>query len=295
MPTNSSNSSNVVTHEDVTLTSSPHALIQESPKIFWLITLKAKDISNSSIRSWIEMHCESAVWQLEQGSNSDYLHYQLSLKLKKKNRLSWLKNHFCKIAHCEFSENIEKCFNYCQKNESRIAGPFYYPAPISTIVDPMDGLIYHDWQITILNIINKTPDNRTIHWFWEAKGNIGKTSFCKHLVLTRDATYVLGKKADIYYAINNNINILLIDIPRTIEGKIDYLYEILESVKNGMIFSGKYESKTKIFNPPHVIVFSNFPPNQSMLSADRWAIYDLNISESTSSPREIFNPLDADF
>lgn len=289
----SSNSSNVDTQEEVTLNPSPPAKKQGTMRLQWIITLKAKDISNSSIRSWVETHCKNAVWQLERGDESGYIHYQMTINLKVKNRLSWLTSHFSKIAHCEWVKSHDKAYEYSQKCETRIAGPYYYPAPLTSVKDPLEGKDYRPWQQNIINIISDEPDERTIHWFWEHVGNIGKTSFCKHLVITRDATYVLGKKADIYYAINNNIKLLLIDIPRTIEGKIDYLYEILECVKNGMIFSGKYESKTKVFNAPHVIVFANFPPNIEMLSKDRWNIHNLN--PIAPEQTEDFNPLDADF
>ena len=36
-----------------------------------------------------------------------------------------------------------------------------------------------------------------------------------------------------------------------------------------------YESKMKVFDPPHVICFANFEPKREAMSADRWAIVDL--------------------
>jgi hypothetical protein len=35
-------------------------------------------------------------------------------------------------------------------------------------------------------------------------------------------------------------------------------YEVIESVKNGIMFSGKYESCSKTFDFPHVVIFANF-------------------------------------
>ena len=49
----------------------------------------------------------------------------------------------------------------------------------------------------------------------------------------------------------------------------------MESIKNGRVFSAKYESKMKVFDPPHVICFANFEPKREAMSADRWAIVDL--------------------
>lgn len=52
--------------------------------------------------------------------------------------------------------------------------------------------------------------------------------------------------------------------------------KIIEQIKNGIYFSGKYESQMKYDKPPHVVVFSNTMPDQSKLSADRWNIVFLD-------------------
>ena len=45
-------------------------------------------------------------------------------------------------------------------------------------------------------------------------------------------------------------------------------YEALESLKNGAMFSPKYESKSKVYDMPHVIVFANWQPDRIGLSID---------------------------
>ena len=35
----------------------------------------------------------------------------------------------------------------------------------------------------VVDILKTEPDERTIHWFWEPKGNVGKTTLCKWLVV----------------------------------------------------------------------------------------------------------------
>ena len=49
----------------------------------------------------------------------------------------------------------------------------------------------------------------------------------------------------------------------------------IESIKNGLVFSGKYEGAQLIFNRPHVICFSNSLPDTTMMSADRWKIVNI--------------------
>ena len=47
-------------------------------------------------------------------------------------------------------------------------------------------------------------------------------------------------------------------------------YEVLESIKNGVLFSSKYDFKVKEFQVPHFIVLANFAPDESKLFYDRW-------------------------
>lgn len=242
---------------------------RDSSKKTWIITLNGSN-GSYSLKGWIQTHCEKAVWQVEKGNETGYIHIQLTMTLKVKQRLSWLKNHFSKEAHCEVVRNEDAAFDYTQKSDTRVEGPFYWPNPIISVKDPLEGKTLKTWQAEILEIIKGDPDNRTVHWYWEETGNVGKTALCKHLVLKHGANYVLGKKNDIYHALDSNLRVLLIDIPRTSQEFTPY--EVIEAVKNGMIFSGKYESRTKVFDSPHVFVFANFYPEKHRLSEDRWHI-----------------------
>jgi len=59
-----------------------------------------------------------------------------------------------------------------------------------------------------------------------------------------------------------------VDVPRS---KGEHLqYSFLECVKDGLLFSTKYESVMKQFDPPHVFVFMNEEPDQKALSEDRY-------------------------
>lgn len=69
-------------------------------------------------------------------------------------------------------------------------------------------------------------------------------------------------------------SIFLFDIPR---GQMTYLqYSVLESMKDRMIFSPKYESSFKILrSTPHVIVFSNEAPDMNAMSTDRFKVINV--------------------
>ncbi len=132
------------------------------------------------------------------------------------------------------------------------------------------------WQQQILNILKEEPDPRKIHWFYEPTGNTGKSFLCKYIALKYECIICEGKKNDIFNQVNIAIEaektpkIILLDIPRTSQEYVNYA--ALEQLKNGLMYSGKYEGGQCIFPEPHVIAFNNVKPNKEALSEDRWEI-----------------------
>lgn len=164
-------------------------------------------------------------------------------------------------------------YRYCTKDNRFIASGF--PKPVRTITE------LRPWQSRIVELIKTEPDERKIYWYWEETGNVGKTALCKYLHVHHNAIFCAsGKEGDILYHIMNSgiaerdPGIVIYDIPRSHQGHISY--SALEQVKNGMVFSPKYESGSLVFNPPHIVIFANFPPVfPERLSADRWVITKL--------------------
>lgn len=164
----------------------------------------------------------------------------------------------------------EQNFVYCSKGNNIRQNIKIVPT------DPLNDKTLYEWQKKVLDIVEQKPDERTIHWFWEPEGCSGKTSLVKHLVIKKDALIVGGKGNDIKYAVSEFVNegnqpkIILLNLTRSME---EYLsYESLEAVKDGIFFSGKYESKQCVYDCPHVICFANFEPAKEKLSLDRWNI-----------------------
>lgn len=251
---------------------------RDNGKKHWMITLKTGNKYNGSngsyLRKWLEEFTSEAVWQVEVGDESGYEHIQLTFRLKVKQRLSWLKNHFHKQAHCEVVNNGDAAFDYCQKSETRLHGPFYWPEPVSNgVEDPLEGKTLYNWQQEIIDIFNGPVDARKIYWFWEPNGNVGKSDFCLHCVLNHDAVVYDSGKKDILFAHKNQTKIIF-DLSRTQEGFVSY--DAMESLKKGFCFSGKYESGMKVFPKPHIVVFANWEPDTSKLSMDRWDIRRIN-------------------
>lgn len=180
------------------------------------------------------------------------------------------RGHYAKLIGT-FEQNVA----YCSKLDTRTGREWSkgLPKPIKIIEN------LRPWQSEIEKLILSEPDDRTIHWFWDSAGNIGKSSFVKYCVVKHKVLFCDGgKKADLINLVFNqdmdNTNCVIWDLPRSSKGNISYA--TLEAVKNGMVCNTKYETGVKVFNPPHIIVFANFPPDEpDQLSDDRWNIIEL--------------------
>jgi len=130
------------------------------------------------------------------------------------------------------------------------------------ILEPRDG-----FQRQLLEIIEGEVDPRAIHWVYDRVGNNGKTYFSKFLVDSKGAFYTNGgKSVDLAYAYQGE-GIVIFDYVRDSEEYVGY--GVIEQLKNGIAMSTKYESITKRFNIPHVIVMANFRPAMGKFSDDR--------------------------
>lgn len=240
---------------------------RETAKINWSFTWNNyTDDDYSNLIDLLNEHEAKYIVGKEIGSNGTphlqgYIHWQ------KKRRLTELKKINSKI-HWEPSKKCEAAnIKYCSKEGNYVISGFDEPEKLDCLKD--DEL--YEWQKNILKILKDKPDNRTIHWIWEPVGKTGKTQFSKYLCIKHKAVYIKGKKNDILYAVaEQKSSIYIIDLSRTMEDHVPY--EAIEDVKNGIFFSGKYESKQIIRNSPHIIIFANFEPDKYKLSLDRWKI-----------------------
>lgn len=133
------------------------------------------------------------------------------------------------------------------------------------------------WQQSLNASLNLPPDDRTIFFVVDRRGNSGKSWFAHYYASLHDNAQVMlpGKRVDMAYALDCTIRVLFIDAPRSKQG--EYIqYDFLEDVKNGYVFSPKYESRLKQLSKVHVVVMMNESPDMTKLSADRYRIIDLD-------------------
>jgi len=228
----------------------------------------------SKLIEFFKIYCEKYVLGDEIGEEGTP-HLQGAFVLIKKDRFESI---FKKLGFtCHLSKmngNWKQNVTYCTKEK-----PILNHSPD---IDDMelkclkDEDLY-DWQKKILDLINSEPDDRTINWFWENKGNVGKSCFTRYLAIKHNACIIQkGKYSDIMNHVytTKNLRIFIIDVPRNSGNNVSY--NAIESIKSGMIFNSKYETGQKIINSPHIIVFANLPPDTSKLSEDRWNVIEIN-------------------
>jgi len=217
---------------------------------------------------------EAYAMQEETGEKKGTTHLQGVLKFKTQVSFTTLLKVDKKI-HWERCKDWKASVAYCTKIETR-SGKVWTAGVPEPLKDPLEGKALYPYQQEIIDMIKGEPDDRKIYWYWEATGCTGKTSLCKHLAMRYGAMYVSGKANDVKFAIAEKEvapKIVLWDIPRCSK---DYLsWEAIESVKNGIFFAGKYESKQVMYNAPHLIIFANFPPDVRTLSMDRWEVREI--------------------
>jgi len=183
----------------------------------------------------------------------------------------------CKNIHFESAKGTrDENKVYCSK-EGNVVLAFGFPEEIRVIS------VLRPWQQEIVDIIQEQPDDRTVRWYYETVGGIGKSALVKLLCHTYGAILCNGKSADMKYSIvkykeekNMFPKIVIFDVPRS---SLEYVsYQGIEEIKNGCFFSTKYESSMVVMNSPHVLIFANEHPHMEKLSKDRWIITDLSIA-----------------
>jgi len=217
-------------------------------------------------------------------------HLQGYIYVKQKIRFTTLKN-LCNRLHLEIARGSpEDSLKYCSKDgnfETNIkikisSDDFIKQVEQEVFDDEYKNVVWKPWQKQILDIIETKPDNRTIHWYYENEGNTGKSFLTKYISLKYNVIIADGKKDNIFNQVNVMMReqqqipaVIILDVPRRNQGYVSY--GVLEQLKNGMIYSGKYEGGRCIFKSPHVIVFSNSLPDTSEMSADRWHIVNIAV------------------
>ena len=266
-------------------------------------------LTQQALLAYLQRRFVAFACQLERGARTGHAHYQLVVKTVPKKTRARMVAEWC-AAFPHLAAHVRRVgdeggdggedradgaewycepqtmrgghrYAYALKPDTRIGGPWTkqvaMPPPPVKVLDPAE---MHMWQRALVRTLTAEPDDRTIHWYWEATGGSGKSVFCKYLCHTMGALLCSGKATDMKYLIvqyqkrkKTFPRLVLFDVPRTNAGFIDY--QGLEEVKNGCFASTKYECAMVTMNCPHVVVFANVAPDRTKLSADRWHVVEI--------------------
>lgn len=181
--------------------------------------------------------------------------------------------------HIERTRDVTRSVKYSTDPEKRsgrvFAKGFTVQASNLRLVEE-DNL--YVWQRDLLGELAGVPDKRAILWYFDYQGGCGKTELCRYLVAKLDAVLYLTSASgkDLVHQVvkaKNDPRIVVMNLPRSAEGK--FSYASIESIKDGLVFSGKYEGGYRLYPHPHLVIFSNWRPDETQLSLDRWRIREL--------------------
>lgn len=239
-----------------------------------------------------DKHAKEYIFEEEVGENGTP-HLQGAVQFKSRVRFTFVVKLFP-----DWGMHWEKCkrswktnVQYCTKDgdwskiHGNIAAAYRYSPGEKAVLDMFYADVqWKPWQQRIIDIVDGPKDPRKIWWFWEETGNVGKTYLARWLAINYRCQIGNGKKADVFNGIAKAMEanpkawpqLILLDIPRSM---LEYInYGAIEEMKNGFLYSGKYEGAQLIFPPPHVVVFSNEAPDKGKLSADRWRVRHLVVN-----------------
>ena len=255
------------------------------------------------------------VYQLETHENSkeeNKQHYQCCLRTfirtRKDTLLRKLSENLSHPVDYIRVENVkgtwQQAVMYCSKTETKAAETEMSPSVRATqevtyYQQDVRILNYskerYPWQNRLLSLLFdddnvegspprkiRIPDDRTIIWISDPVGNSGKSKLVKYIAannpLATKISFGTANQLRSSIIAQGPKKLYFIDIPRTI-GKDDSLNDVLsvcEELKNAYVTSSFYGNHTQLlFDPPHVVIFSNAECPIHKLSGDRWETYTI--------------------
>lgn len=219
------------------------------------------------------------VYQLERGEEGT-LHVQFYVRWENAKSFEQAKDAMGSRCHIEVCHKSKAAQDYCSKMDTRV-GPCYTNLDRiekKLMPNPLSGKEMYRWENDLVAELGGDADERKVIWYVDPIGGAGKTTFLKYLYFRYGQELLIagGKRSDICYMALQAVKSCTprICVANLTRAEKEYVsYSGLESLKDGVIVSTKYESKTIVLTRcVHVVVFANYEPDVSKLSADRWSI-----------------------
>lgn len=262
----------------------------------WDFRCGQETISVEELKEFFRKWAKKWVFQLERGEQTGYIHFQGRFSLSKKKRKSELMSVFQaeQIEVPEYLEPTSKqvaekdCYFYPMKPETRVIGPYsdkdkeiYIPRQFRGKLETLYPFQKQIWDS------KDVFDDRTINLIYCPKGNNGKSvvaHLCrilgKGIVLPplNDAEKLIQACCDIAHAKEvRDPSPIFIDLPRAMnKERLNGIYTAVEQIKGGNLFDVRYHYKEWDIDSPQIWVFTNIKPDITMLSRDRWVVWNIN-------------------
>lgn len=254
----------------------------------WDFTLRAElNTDEKLLIDKFRSKCKQYAFQLEESADG-YIHYQGRISLIKKKSLKALikffsEECFATIHWSPTSSTVAKRGDefYVTKEDTRIQGPWTDKDEIVYLprqVREMEGL--RPFQQSIVDNA-EIWDKRTINLVYCTHGNVGKSllvGYCRAHKIGRALPPVNDNK-DLLRMVCNlpTSKMYLFDMPRSMnKDRLFSFYSAVETIKDGYAYDDRYHFTEKIFDCPNIWIFSNSLPDLSMLSLDRWKIWQIS-------------------
>lgn len=257
-------------------------MAHNNPMYLWHFTIPRANCTVIELKVLLNEIAKKWVFQIEEGKQDGYLHYQGCMSLKVKERRNTLvakfATHECRVG--DLSVSHDKTFSYAMKDETRVEGPFKNTDPplIPKFTAPDENP--REWQLRVKDM---PQDDRHIHFIVDIVGGSGKTTFALNRRMYHNAIYIpewheakeVGQAIFAQTQDWKNYEIY-IDMPRRplSENKLEQLWNLLEQVKNGYITEVRYHHRIRQILLTKLVVFSNYHlPIADNLSVDRVKVY----------------------
>lgn len=244
------------------------------------------------------------VFQLEQGNETGYRHWQGRMKLLKKSTKGPLLKKLPKMNYLQPTSagvHSSNNFNYVLKDDTRVKGPWKSIDYVNKVERKGLPPIYEEWDG------DELPNAEMLYPFQKKIVESGNEKNCRAIDIIACKEGNKGKSTIMDYIIKNGFGIripptvnnaddimqmlycklesnkitdpriIIIDLPRAInQDKLTGIFTACEEIKNGWCYDKRYNYKEKKFKSPRIWIFMNQVPNITWLSKDRWNIWDIN-------------------
>lgn len=254
------------------------------------ITVKAENRTVEQMREFMKDWAKKYVFQLEVGVGG-YEHYQCRVSLIKKRRLHEIveltREHLEGACWTVTSNKNKLDWLYVYKKDTRKAGPWTSDDVEKYIPYQYQGLVQNlrPWQQEVWDSADHR-DMRSINFVYDFMGNNGKSTIAALMDLheraidlppVNDAEKLIESVCDILMAKNErDPKCVFVDMPRAMDKKrLGSLYSAIEQLKKGKVYDMRYKYRFWWFDSPQIWVFGNIEPDLSLMSRDRWRLWQI--------------------